>query len=156
MVSARDDEERELTEDLGDDFDSEDMEDELEAELIEEWCPVCKEIKPHAVVAGGKIACAVCNHEHSREGEFQGMAPVIARLVSEEELASEETRVEAWKRLTNVPKEDIQTYSIRLKLSEGDVISHSRFGIGVVIEMSDSTKAEVLFESGVRRLVCGK
>lgn len=156
MVNSREDDERDLTDDLGEDFESEELEDELEADLIEEWCPVCREIKPHAVVGRDKIACAVCNHEHSRDGESQGIKPVVIKLVSDKELASEESRLAAWKRLTNVDESDIQKYTIRLKLAEGDVIRHSVFGIGVVIEVNDGTKAEVLFESGVCRLICGK
>ena len=155
-MDSRDEEEREFDEELDDLFDGAAMESELEAELIEEWCPVCGEIKPHAVISGGKIACAACNHEHRREGEGTGSRPVVHSLLSPEDMASESALKEAWKRLTNVEDGDIQAYSIRLKLSEGTVIRHNKFGVGVVIKMTDSTKAEVLFADGMRRLVCGK
>ena len=156
MMDSRDEEERELDDDLDDSFDSEAMESELEAQLIEEWCPVCGEIKPHAVIAGGKIACAACNHEHRREVESTSSKPVVQSLLTAEDMASEASLAEAWKRLTDVEEGDIQPYSIRLKLSEGVVIRHSKFGVGVVIKMTDTTKAEVLFSDGMRRLVCGK
>ena len=153
-MDSRDDEEREYDElDDDDSFDNPVLESELEADLIEEWCPVCREIKPHAVIGNDKIACAACNHEHRREVETP--APTVAHsLLSAEDKASSESLAAAWKRLTDGA--DAVPYTIRLKLAEGDVIQHTKFGTGIVIEMSDATKAEVLFEDGLRRLVCGK
>lgn len=157
MMDSRDDEERDLDEDLDDSFDNPAIESELEADLIEEWCPVCKEIKPHAVVSGDRIACAACNHEHSLDRNGISDRPAKHSILTHEDKASEASLAEAWKRLTAQEKEsDVPSYSIRLKLSEGDVIHHSKFGIGIVIDMNDSTKAEVLFKDGIRRLVCGK
>ena len=75
-------------------------------------------------------------------------------MLSAEDKSSPEALEAAWKRVTDGA--DVQAYSIRLKLAEGDVIKHTKFGIGIVIEMTDSTKAEVLFCDGLRRLVCGK
>ena len=153
---ARDEEENELDEELDDDgFDSPEMESELEADLIEEWCPICKDIKPHAIVGDGKIACAECNHEHHREVETKG-TPVQKSLLSAEDESSAANLKAAWARLTAVDAGEIKAYTIRLKLKEGDVMKHTKFGIGVVVEMTDSTKAEVLFEDGKHRLVCGK
>ena len=156
---ARDEEERELDEmddDLEDDsFDNAALENELESDLIEEWCPICKDIKPHAVVANGKIACAVCNHEHHRESESTG-TPVTRSLLSSDDMASADSLKAAWERLTATDESEIKPYTIRLKLMEGDIIRHSKFGIGIVVEMTDMTKAEVLFADGLRRLVCGK
>ena len=157
---ARNEDERELDDelddDLGDDsFDNPALENELESELIEEWCPICKDIKPHAVVGNGKIACAVCNHEHHRETESTG-TPIIQSLLTPDDEASPESLKAAWERLTAVDGSEVKSYSIRLKLAEGDVIQHSKFGIGIVVKMTDMTKAEVLFSDGLRRLVCGK
>ncbi|MBQ9818388.1 MAG: hypothetical protein IJM59_13125 [Proteobacteria bacterium] len=153
---ARDDEERELEGGMDDDsFDEPALESELEADLIEEWCPICRDIKPHAIVKGDKIACASCNHEHLRESEGTG-GPVVKSLLTADDQASSENLANAWKRLTDVETDSIRSYSIRLKLLKGDVIRHPKFGLGIVVEMTDSTKAEVLFEDGLRRLVCGK
>ena len=155
MMDSRDDEERDYDElDDDDSFDGPVLESEVEADLIEEWCPVCHEIKPHAVISSDKIACAVCNHEHKREVEVPVPAPTHS-VLSAEDRASDESLKAAWKRLT-ADASEVTPYSIRLKLSEGDVVKHSKFGTGVVVDMTDSTKAEVLFEDGLRRLVCGK
>ena len=50
MMDSRDDEDREYDELDDDSFDNPVLESEIEADLIEEWCPVCREIKPHAVI----------------------------------------------------------------------------------------------------------
>ena len=153
----REDEDREMDDEFEeeDGFEEQTLETELEDDLIEEWCPNCKEIKPHAIVNGDKIACAACNHEHRRETEFPA-TPVVQKIVSAEDLATDETRIAAWERLTGGEDLNVQPYSIRLKLAEGDIISHTKFGLGIVVEMTDTTKAEVLFRDGMRRLVCGK
>ena len=155
-MDSRDNEENELEDELDDSFDNPVMESELEAELVEEWCPVCKDIKPHAIVSGDRIACAACNHEHVREREVSGGHPVKVSILSAEDKSSESSLKEAWKRLTTDAESEIKAYSIRLKLQEGDIVRHSKFGVGIVVEMNDTTKAEVLFEDGIRRLVCGK
>ena len=153
MMDSRDDEDREYDELDDDSFDNPVLESEIEADLIEEWCPVCREIKPHAVIGNDKIACAACNHEHRRE--VDAPAPTAARsLLTSEDKSSPEALEAAWGRLTDGVEP--APYSIRLKLSEGDVIKHTKFGNGIVIEMIDSTKAEVLFKDGLRKLVCGK
>lgn len=150
------DEENELDEELEDDsFDNPALESELDAELIEEWCPVCRAIRPHAIVKDDKLACAECNHEHFREVEAKG-TPVQVSILRAEDEATEASLHAAWERLTSGDDADVKAYSIRLQLKEGDVIKHTKFGLGVVVEMTDSTKAEVLFEDGKRRLVCGK
>lgn len=155
----RDDElDETLDDDLDDDaFGSAELDRELEEDLIEEWCPVCKDIKPHAKVAGSKdkIACAECNHEHKRQQEPVGM-PTPRGLISDAERANPEQLKAAWTRLTEAAESEAQAYSIKLKLNEGDLIKHAKFGLGIVVEMTDVNKADILFEDGIHRLVCGK
>lgn len=152
----REEDEQMLDEDLDDSLDNPALESELNDDLIEEWCPICRDVKPHAVVKGDRIACAECNHEHLREVEAPNM-PIKQTVLSDEDRASDEALKSAWERLTSdMDEESLQSYSIRLKLSDGDVIRHSKFGVGIVVEMTDTTKAEVLFLDGLRRLVCGK
>ena len=151
------DEENELDDDMNEDdpFENPELENEIEENLIEEWCPNCKEMKPHVAVSRDKIACAACNFEHLRDVESTG-TPVVLSVLSDEDKASPESLLAAWERLTDVPESDQKPYTIRLKLGDGDVIRHSKFGVGVVVKMTDSTKAEVLFKDGLKLLVCGK
>jgi len=136
------------------------IESELEeADLIEEWCPNCKDIKPHQVLHDGThhIICAECNHEHKREKNNQEATPVIYGILTPEEKADSTLRAEAWQRLTSeVPQSEIKPYSIHADFEEGDVINHVKFGRGVVIEKLEKTKVEILFADDLKRLVCNK
>ncbi len=152
---SREDDEQVLGDEYDDSLDDSSLASELNEELIEEWCPICRDVKPHAIVKGDRIACAECNHEHLREVDVPS-TPVVRALITAEDKASEESLHAAWERLSAGASEDAQAYSIRLKLSEGDAIRHTKFGLGIVVEMTDTTKAEVLFSDGLRRLVCGK
>ncbi|MBO5752156.1 MAG: hypothetical protein J6S69_00510 [Proteobacteria bacterium] len=125
----------------------------IDAELIEEWCPNCKDMRPHAKVKGNKIACAECNHEHIREVDT---LVTVQSVLTAEDRASEQSLHDAWERLTQADNTEIKTYSIKAKFEDGDIVRHNKFGVGVVVEMIDTTKAEILFEEGIKRLVCGK
>lgn len=49
-----------------------------------------------------------------------------------------------------------RTYSPKEKYEQGDVLDHPTFGRGVATAVKDSTKIEVLFESGSKTLVHGR
>jgi hypothetical protein len=82
------------------------------------------------------------------------------------------TSPSAPKRRTRKPKEDpgrtfrqllqgkdISTaveYNIRVPLTEGDVVKHKSFGIGVVTAIIAADKATVQFEEGPRTMVFGR
>lgn len=142
--------------DFDDSLDDPSLESELKDDLIEEWCPVCREMKPHAIVKGDRIACAACNHEHRRETEDEGEIPAFQTILSSEDRATQASLHAAWQRLTEGNEGNALPYSIRLQLSEGEIVTHSKFGLGIVVEMTDTTKAEILFEDGLHRLICGK
>lgn len=153
-----DEEEREREDD--DDVLDDDADDSFDSAAIDgdvnQWCPHCGDIKPHIQVdeAGEKFKCVICNHEHARE-EVHG--PVVHNLLTPEDLESEEKCHEAWQRFTmDIDESEIKAYSIRIKPEIGDIVRHSKFGVGVVTSLSDTTKAEILFEDGLHRLVCGK
>ncbi|TVQ96418.1 MAG: hypothetical protein EA398_15960 [Deltaproteobacteria bacterium] len=74
--------------------------------------------------------------------------------VPKSRLVNQKTVAEVWKKLgdrhadaTPVP------YTISTRLQVGDVLQHARFGVGYVIEIPGPTKAEVVFEDQVRKLV---
>lgn len=149
--------EREEDEDSGDGL-NDDQDESYDASIdsdIMEWCPNCGDIKPHLQVgeSGVKVKCVECNFEHIREDDQDN---IPEEPTFKEDLSTPESRLAAWKRLTDVDEADILPYSIRIKPNVGDVLKHKLFGIGVVIELSDATRAEVLFEDEIRRLVCGK
>jgi len=47
-----------------------------------------------------------------------------------------------------------QPYAINATLAPGDIISHSIFGVGVVVETIQPNKAEIAFQIGSKVLIC--
>ncbi len=160
MIEDNYEEERDGAEDdreaYGEDDDDESYGADADSDIME-WCPNCNDIKPHIQVGEGgvKIKCLECNLEHLRD-DAQDAFPDPQPKEEEEDLSTEESRLAAWTRHTNVDETDMKPYSIRIKPAVGDVLKHAKFGVGVVVRLSDATRAEVLFRDGIRRLVCGK
>ena len=82
---------------------------------------------------------------------------LIEGLVNQNELETDDGKLRAW----NVLKERAEksalppkSYAIDAYLIDGDFIEHSIFGEGFVIESLSPTKVNVLFEDGLRKLVC--
>lgn len=47
-------------------------------------------------------------------------------------------------------------YALDVELTENDAVDHPTFGLGFVLELMSPTKVEVLFEDGVKKLVCNQ
>ena len=153
MVDDSLDEENREDETLDDEMEDDGFEEPILEGDIMEWCPTCKDIEPHVQVGENvdRLKCAICNHEHIRE---ETPEPVVQSLLSDEDLSTPENLRAAWQRLTEGAEGE--AYAIRIRPQVGDIVRHSKFGIGIVTQLSDATKAEMLFEDGLRRLVCGK
>lgn len=59
-----------------------------------------------------------------------------------------------WKSTLSAAKGAKSTYSPTAKVKVGDVVEHPKFGAGVVTAIEPG-RAQILFESGARKLVCG-
>lgn len=82
-------------------------------------------------------------------------AKVIGGIISGAELSTEAGQLKAWKKL----KEDTdgklaKDYKVGIELNANDAIMHKKFGLGFVVEEVSATKVSVLFEDGLRKLVC--
>ena len=129
--------------------------------LINTWCPACNAKKPHSVLEDDDkhhiVVCTECNLEHEKEDGPHVRPQIHKSLLSDEDNASDEARRQCWIRMTqNISEDKIQKYNIHLSLKEGNVIRHSKFGLGIVCEDIGDGKVEILFEDGLRRLVCGR
>ena len=51
---------------------------------------------------------------------------------------------------------EARTYKISMALSEGDILRHPRFGVGIVSALTGPQKAVVVFEDGPKNLVFGR
>lgn len=61
---------------------------------------------------------------------------------------------EIWEQLRE-KGQDVETidYSIRAQLPLGAAVNHKTFGLGFVVDLAGPTKADVLFEQGLKKLV---
>jgi hypothetical protein len=79
----------------------------------------------------------------------------IEGVLDSAELQTPEGAAKAWAKLSEDTDTDIhRTYSVADEYSENDVLEHPKFGIGFVVEILSDRKISVLFEDGLRRLVC--
>ena len=81
---------------------------------------------------------------------------LIEGLVHRNELDKEEGQRRAWAMLKDKSAVTSKLYAITEPFELGDYIKHPTFGEGFVIEMPTDTKITVLFEQGIRKLVCNK
>ena len=80
---------------------------------------------------------------------------VIEGLIDEAELTDPDGQKRAWNKLADkFGVEHPEPFDISTGLTANDVIDHPAFGIGFVVELIHSKKVEVLFEDGLRKLVC--
>lgn len=87
----------------------------------------------------------------------QKRAGIIENILDRAELDSADGIKKAWETLnkeidTKFPK----PYAISDQYEANQVVAHPSFGIGFVNAILTPTKVEIIFESGIKRLVCNK
>ncbi len=114
---------------------------------IEAWCPTCKLIRTHVIVAmkgtrAAKTECRTCNSTHAYRKNPPNTA---AKRRSQYEDAMEGRDLSK-----PIP------YKLSKKFNEEDVIKHKSFGIGLVTRLISEKKMEVLFQESTKLLVQGR
>ncbi|HXW52914.1 MAG TPA: hypothetical protein VEL47_02285 [Myxococcota bacterium] len=125
---------------------------------IDAWCTRCKLVLAHTIeaVAGGKIKRVHCNTCHGHH-QFKAHAPGEKKLSITAKLGTApktRSRVSDYARLLG--SRDLSKafgYDSSRHFAKGDVIRHTKFGLGVVVDEKDISKIEVLFESGPKILL---
>jgi hypothetical protein len=84
----------------------------------------------------------------------------IEELFGEADLSKVEGQLAAWEYIsprmqTAIDEAKIKQWSLDVELHDEDVVTHKTFGTGFVIQLLTPTKAEVLFQDGLKKLVCG-
>jgi hypothetical protein len=141
------------------DFIFEDDVDEVGSD-IEAYCPKCKQDTSHTVITKyeeevRRVQCSVCGDVHAYrkprgEEVDEPPEPVAARKRAAQKKL---TWQEAFDKLgANKAHDRSRPYTIREQYHEGDIVSHPKFGIGFVTEISEN-KAEVTFQDDRRLLV---
>jgi len=165
---AKDEEtEEEVDDEFDDEFDDEDIdlddedielddEDlEIEVEEAEEEAPRGKRVSDDDLVEMSYKETIHANPKRAKA--LKKRASLIETVLDDAKLDSEEGVKEAWESLNQEVDTKIRKpYSIKEEYSENQVIEHPSFGVGFVNQVLSETKVEVIFEEGVKRLVCNK
>ncbi len=128
---------------------------------VDAWCTKCKLVLAHtieAVAAGAikRVQCNTCRGKHQFKSSEPGTAKSspklrLASLPKNKSKASDYVRLLGTKDLTKA-----SPYAITKNFSKGELINHVQFGIGIVVDIKDVTKIEVLFEAGPKVMVQGR
>ncbi len=128
---------------------------------VEALCGTCKAATVHVVevVKNDKITkvmCKSCMSSHRyRLPEKEAVKKVAAKKTKSAAKKPTKTKEQRkWSRvLSKVDSEHPTEYSMGSTYNANDVIEHSKFGVGVVIEVVDPYKVAVVFEQGQKTLV---
>ena len=140
------------------DFIFEDDVDEVGSD-IEAYCPKCKSDTSHTIITKyedeiRRVQCSPCGDVHSYrkprgEVEDEAPEPVAAKKRA---AAKKPGWKEAMDRAGPKGVANARPYSIRDTYADGDLVSHPKFGVGYVTEITEN-KVEITFEDERRLLV---
>jgi hypothetical protein len=126
---------------------------------VEAYCPKCKGDTAHTVISKyedevRKVQCSVCGDVHTYrkprgEADEENPEPIAAKKRA---LLKKPTWAEARERAGNKGMAQQRPYSIRDTYTEGDVVTHPKFGLGFATEITEN-KVEITFEDERRVLI---
>jgi hypothetical protein len=129
---------------------------------INAYCGKCKDERSHTVAAMEgevvkRVTCASCGGTHNFK-----LTPVAAKptTATAGETASQPAKKRASSRRSKEadafsidPKRPVKPYDMNNSFSAGDVINHSKFGLGAVETSLPPNKIEVRFQEGKKLLL---
>ena len=133
---------------------------------IDAWCTRCKRELGHTITAMvhdavAQVRCNTCGgvHKYRAPAAERSKSRATTR-VAKSKAAVKAASISADVRIyqQRIADRDLGTatrYSPRLDPDVGDLIEHSKFGIGIVEAVTDD-KAAVLFSDGKKMLVIGR
>ena len=141
---------------------------------VDSWCTKCRMMLTHRIVAmvgpkPARVECETCHSQHNWRERAPGDAPVReARIVGSStgsgpraprvshvtKLEQERRdRAQSWeKAVTGRMVGDFVKYNVKAQFKVGDLVKHPKFGDGVVTQVIDKNKVEILFRDEPRRL----
>lgn len=140
---------------------------------IDSWCTRCRLDLGHRIVAmvGGKpkrVECQTCGSQHNyRQPKTEGRGVVRAASSTPKAAGSstprttvkakaEAERVNDWEsKIAGQPASAFTRYAIDGKFSDGELISHRKFGDGYVVALREDGKVDIMFRDGVKTLARG-
>ncbi len=136
---------------------------------IDAYCTKCKLDLNHRVIAmdGGRpkrVECLTCrgHHNYRRPKSDEPVAQRASRVratsgATPRAPKSAELLRSTWeKAIMGRSPSEFTSYNVSLALAPGQLVRHKKFGDGVVSELVDGGKANVLFADGQKLLVHGR
>ena len=118
---------------------------------VQSQCGACKELTKHTVLSMGekrplRVRCHVCDRDHNYRPppKAGGNRP-----------AKKDPDVALWEKLsTGWDATKAKPYGMGKSFDKGDIVQHSKFGLGQVQLISGKDRMRVLFETGLKLMVC--
>ena len=99
-----------------------------------------------------KVQCNTCRSVHGfRDPSIKGAAKKKSTGTRKRTPAIPVSQM--WKEQLEKSVKKERAYSIREVFEIGDILDHVKFGIGIVQEVKDGDKIEVMFENDIKTLV---
>ena len=129
-------------------------------DYIASRCSKCKDVTNHTIVAMVenkvvRVECNTCGSVHN----YRSVAPTVKPAPRTKTAATRTPRVgktetEWAAQLNECKASDAISYSTKAAFKPGDVVQHSVFGMGRVINTIRPNKMEVYFRDGIKMLRC--
>ncbi|MBN1559317.1 hypothetical protein JW998_03660 [candidate division KSB1 bacterium] len=126
---------------------------------IEAMCGACKDATVHIVevIKANKVIrvmCKSCLNSHKFRAPISQDEKKPKKSAAAAKTSGKSKEQRKWSRvMAKADVENPQDYAMTEKYEENDVINHTKFGVGVVAEIVDPTKMNVVFEDGVKTMV---
>ena len=118
------------------------------------YCNACEEPTTHAILTlfkkgtPNKCECKTCGDKHRYQDPDKPNKSPVGKKATPKISAGE-----AWKKAIAGATGAGIPYSMTGEFSEGNLIDHPTFGLGVVEEIVDQNKIKVTFEEGAKILI---
>lgn len=135
---------------------------------VDAWCSRCGFILAHTIEAMvgdtiKRVHCNTCGGQHVYRAHAPGQGPSSPRASKSEGGERRRTSGAGMAKASDYQRylegRDLSVkrpYSPKSTFSQGDLVEHPTFGLGVVTGLKDSTKVELLFEVGPKTLIHGR
>ncbi|MFC1641180.1 hypothetical protein ACFL5O_00625 [Myxococcota bacterium] len=132
---------------------------------IDAYCTKCRMDLGHRIVAmvGGKpkrVLCMTCNSEHAYHAPKAGSKGAVSKIRTSAAPKSRPRPVNnasEWeKRIAGQVATAFSRFSIQRTYRQGDLLLHTKFGEGYVVDVLEDGKVSVMFRDGPRTLAHGQ
>jgi len=142
---------------------------------VDAYCTSCRADRVHRIIAvmngqPKKVECLSCKghhlfratqaqkeamaaHKRASRGERAAASPSASRSRTSMPTRPKEDLSQTWeKAIAGRALTDFKPYRIDQTFTKGELVRHSKFGEGVVINAVEANKCEILFKDGLRTL----